>query len=63
MQVVGPTVVGRVADRKDEFAELLRPALHRAAQLGLSPDQIRKVLDAELAQQPSGKPLTEGTRR
>src|SRR5512134_3863668 len=40
MRVRTPAVVGRLPDRKEEFAELLRPVLHRAQQLGLSADQI-----------------------
>lgn len=48
MRVRQPAVAGRVGERKDEFAELLRPVLHRAQQLGLTPEQIRSVLDALL---------------
>jgi GntR family transcriptional regulator len=50
MRVRTPAVTGRVADRKEEFADLLAPAVHRAQQLGLTPDQIRSVLDAVLSE-------------
>jgi GntR family transcriptional regulator len=48
MRIRQPAVTGRVADRKDEFAEALAPAIHRAQQLGLTPDQIRSVVDSLL---------------
>jgi GntR family transcriptional regulator len=48
MRIRQPAVTGRVADRKDEFAEALAPAIHRAQQLGLTSDQIRSVVDSLL---------------
>jgi GntR family transcriptional regulator len=45
MRVRQPAVTGRIADRKTEFADALAPAIHRAQQLGLTPDQIRSVFD------------------
>jgi GntR family transcriptional regulator len=48
MRVRQPAITGRVAARKDEFAEALAPAIHRAQQLGLTPDQIRSVVDSLL---------------
>ena len=49
MRVREPAVTGRVAERKDEFAEALAPAIHRAQQLGLTPDQIRSVFEGAMA--------------
>jgi GntR family transcriptional regulator len=48
MRVRQPAVTGRIADRKTEFADALAPAIHRAQQLGLTPDQIRSVFDSLL---------------
>lgn len=42
---VAATPTGRSAvDRKNDFLELVAPALHRARQLGLSDDQILSVV-------------------
>jgi GntR family transcriptional regulator len=63
MRVLTPAVVGRLPDRKEEFAELLAPAIHRARQLGLTDDQIRRVLETLLAE---SEPITssrQGSRR
>jgi GntR family transcriptional regulator len=63
MRVRTPLVTGRLPERKDEFAAAVAPALHRAQQLGLTPEQIRCVLDAllaEIAPLPSSR---QGTRR
>jgi GntR family transcriptional regulator len=48
MRVRQPAVTGRIAERKDEFAEALAPAIHRAQQLGLTPDQIRSVFEGAM---------------
>jgi GntR family transcriptional regulator len=48
MRVLAPAILGRIADRKAEFADALAPAIHRAQQLGLTPDQIRSVFDSLL---------------
>jgi GntR family transcriptional regulator len=48
MRVLQPAILGRIADRKTEFADALAPAIHRAQQLGLTPDQIRSVFDSLL---------------
>ena len=48
MRVLQPAILGRIADRKTEFAEALAPAIHRAQQLGLTPDQIRSVFEDAL---------------
>jgi GntR family transcriptional regulator len=63
MRVRAPAVTGRVADRKEEFAELVAPVLHRARQLGLTPDQIRSVVDAVLAEQQPLPASRQGPRR
>jgi GntR family transcriptional regulator len=48
MRVLQPAILGRIADRKTEFADALAPAIHRAQQLGLTPDQVRSVFDSLL---------------
>jgi GntR family transcriptional regulator len=63
MRVRAPAVTGRVAERKDEFAELVAPAFHRARQLGLTPEQIRSVLDALLAEHEPLPTSRQGPRR
>jgi len=63
MRVLAPAVSGRLADRKEEFAELLRPVLHRAQQLGLTPEQIRGVLDALVPELQTLTPQRQGSRR
>jgi GntR family transcriptional regulator len=63
MRVRMPAVTGRAAERKEEFAELLRPAVHRALQLGLSPDQIRAVVSAVLAKIEPLPVSRQGSRR
>jgi GntR family transcriptional regulator len=63
MRVRAPAVTGRLAERKTEFTELVRPVLHRAQQLGLTPDQIRAVLDALVADLDAHPTLRQGTRR
>ena len=63
MRVRTPAVTGRVAERKDEFADLVAPALHRARQLGLTPEQIRSVLDALLADHEPLPTSRQGPRR
>ncbi|TWT88128.1 HTH-type transcriptional repressor YtrA [Pseudobythopirellula maris] len=37
-----------LTQRKRQFQELLAPALHRAAQLGLSEAQVRQVIESQL---------------
>lgn len=63
MRVLAPAVSGRLTDRKDEFAELVRPVLHRAQQLGLTPAQIRSVLDALVAESETLPTSRQGSRR
>lgn len=63
MRVLAPTIAGRLADRKEEFAELARPVLHRAQQLGLTPAQIRSVLDALVAESETLPTSRQGSRR
>jgi len=63
MRVRAPAVTGRLAERKEEFAELVRPVLHRAQQLGLTPEQITGVLDALVAESEALPILRQGSRR
>ena len=63
MRVRAPAVTGRLAERKEEFAELVRPVLHRAQQLGLTPEQIKGVLDALVAESEALPILRQGSRR
>jgi GntR family transcriptional regulator len=63
MRVRTPAVVGRLPDRKEEFAELLAPAIHRARQLGLTDDQIRRVLEGLLTDHEPITSSRQGSRR
>jgi GntR family transcriptional regulator len=63
MRVRTPAVVGRLPDRKEEFSELLAPAIHRARQLGLTDDQIRRVLEGLLAEHEPITSSRQGSRR
>ncbi|QDU91703.1 HTH-type transcriptional repressor YtrA [Pirellulimonas nuda] len=48
MRVLPTTGTGTAAERQLQLRELLAPALHRAAQLGLTEKQLRHVIDAIL---------------
>lgn len=50
MRVLDSFAGGTLRQRRQEFRELVAPALHRAAQLGLSEAEIRTVLDNLLAE-------------
>jgi GntR family transcriptional regulator len=50
MRVRGSLTGGTLRQRRQEFRELAAPALHRAMQLGLSEEEIRKVLEDLLDQ-------------
>jgi GntR family transcriptional regulator len=63
MRVRAPAVTGRLAERKTQFAEQVRPVLHRAQQLGLTPEQIQSVLDALVAELDALPTLRPGSRR
>jgi GntR family transcriptional regulator len=63
MRVRTPAVTGRLPERKDEFAELLAPVLHRARQLGLSADQARSVFESLLAEHEPLASSRQGPRR
>jgi len=63
MRVRVPAITGRLPDRKEEFAELLAPAIHRAQQLGLTPEQIRSVFESLLAEQQPLPSSRQGSRR
>jgi GntR family transcriptional regulator len=51
MRILEPLAGGTLRQRRQEFRELVAPALHRARQLGLSEAEIRTVLDNLLADQ------------
>ena len=63
MRVRPPTTTGRLAERKDQFAELVAPALHRARQLGLTTEQIRSVFESLLEELEPIPTPREGPRR
>jgi GntR family transcriptional regulator len=44
MQVLAPSHNGTLDQRKQQFREVIEPALHRARQLGLNRSQIREVI-------------------
>ena len=44
MQVAPPSQNGTLDQRKQQFREVIEPALHRARQLGLNHKQIREVI-------------------
>lgn len=50
MRVLGSLCGGTLRQRRQEFRELASPAIHRALQLGLDEQEIRKVLDDILDQ-------------
>lgn len=45
MQVCAPRTTESLAQRRAQFRAAAQPAFHHAHQLGLSPDDIRRVLD------------------
>jgi len=45
MRVLKPQATGTLAERQQQFGQLVEPALHRAQQLGLSETETREVLD------------------
>ena len=51
MEVLPPSQDGTLADRQQQFRDAVGPALHRAQQLGLTPDQIRDVFASLLEDQ------------
>jgi GntR family transcriptional regulator len=63
MRVRAPAVTGRLAERKQEFADQLRPVLHRAQQLGLTTEQIHAVLEALVAELDALPTFRQGSRR
>lgn len=48
MRVAKPQAVGSTDERKEQFRQLLEPAMHRARQLGLSDKQILEVVESLL---------------
>lgn len=51
MRVLDSFAGGTLRQRRQEFRELVAPALHRARQLGLSEAEMRTILDNLLADQ------------
>jgi GntR family transcriptional regulator len=51
MRVLATLSGGSLQQRRQEFRELVAPALHRAVQLGLTEAEIRTVVDNLLAEQ------------
>jgi GntR family transcriptional regulator len=51
MQVLAPSQNGTLEQRKQQFRELIEPAMHRARQLGLNRTQIREVITTLLQDQ------------
>lgn len=52
MRVASGGVDGSVAARQQQLRTLLEPAMHRAAQLGLTQKQTRQVIDSLLKELP-----------
>jgi GntR family transcriptional regulator len=52
MKITATGVTGTLRERRKQFRQMVEPAIHRAQQLGLSPEEIRKVLDTLLAELP-----------
>ncbi len=46
MEILAASSNGSVEERKQQFREVLEPALHRARQLGLNHKQIREVISS-----------------
>lgn len=51
MQVLAPSQNGTLEQRKQQFREMIEPALHRARLLGLNPKQIREVITSLIQDQ------------
>jgi GntR family transcriptional regulator len=51
MRVLGSSASGTLRQRRQEFRQLVAPALHRAFQLGLTETEIRTAIDNLLAEQ------------
>ena len=63
MRVLGSLTGGTLRQRRQEFSELVAPALHRAFQLGLTEAEIRTAIDNLLAEQlPVSPSSPRGTR-
>ena len=51
MRVLGALAGASLQQRRQEFRELVAPALHRAVQLGLTEPEVRTTIDNLLAEQ------------
>ena len=56
MRILEPTADGSLRDRRQEFRLLVAPAVHRAIQLGLTDQQIHKLVDQLLEEQAARHP-------
>lgn len=56
MRILEPTADGSLRDRRREFRLLVAPAVHRAIQLGLTDQQIHKLVDQLLEEQAARHP-------
>ena len=56
MRILEPTADGSLRDRRQEFRLLAAPAVHRAIQLGLTDQQIHKLVDQLLEEQAARHP-------
>lgn len=61
MRVLEAAAGGTLRQRRQEFRELIAPALHRARQLGLNEVEIRTILENLLAEQQPLTALKKGT--
>lgn len=50
MKITATEVTGTLRERRKQFRQVVEPAIHRAQQLGLSPEEIQKVIDTVLAE-------------
>ncbi len=53
MRVAKPKPLGTLAERQQQFRQLVQPALHRALQLGLTEPETQEVLNTLLQKSPS----------
>ncbi len=60
MRVAKTQVTGTLAERQQQFRQLVEPALHRAKQLGLSEEETQEVLNILLQRNlPNSSPPTK----
>jgi GntR family transcriptional regulator len=49
MKIVATEATGTLRQRREQSRQMIEPALHRALQLGLTPDEIHKLIETVLA--------------